>query len=141
MFGALTASAVLHGAGFITPQFPQWLMVGTMVGIGAVTGSRFTNTDVRMLVRYIVPAFGSFAAGLAVTAIAVIALTSLLPLPIAEVVVAFSPGGQDAMMILALALNLDPVYVGAHHVARFAIVSLMLPVLMRRYRPPALPPD
>ena len=94
-----------------------------------------------MLVRYIVPAFGSFAAGLAVTAIAVIALTSLLPLPIAEVVVAFSPGGQDAMMILALALNLDPVYVGAQHVARFAIVSLMLPVLMRRYRPPALPPD
>jgi membrane AbrB-like protein len=140
MFGAMTASAVLHGTGFIVPQFPQWLVVGTMVGVGAVTGSRFTNTNLRVLLRYIVPAFGSFAVGLSIMAIGVFALTRVLPFPIPEVVVAFAPGGQDAMMILALALNLDPVYVGAHHVARFAIVSLTMPLLMRRYQKPG-PPD
>jgi membrane AbrB-like protein len=141
MFGAMTASAILHGGGFVAAQFPNWLVIATMVGVGAVTGSRFANTDLRILARYIVPAFGSFAVGLAVTAIGVAVLTSMLPFPIPEAVVAFAPGGQDAMMILALALNLDPVYVGAHHVARFAIVSLTLPLLMRRYRPPTLPAD
>ena len=34
------------------------------------------------------------------------------PFPIANIVVAFSPGAQDTMMVLALALHLDPVYVG-----------------------------
>ena len=38
--------------------------------------------------------------------------------------VAFSPGAQDTMMVLALALHLDPVYVGAHHVARFLVVTI-----------------
>ena len=31
---------------------------------------------------------------------------------------------QDTMMLLALALHLDPVFVGSHHLARYVIVSL-----------------
>jgi uncharacterized membrane protein AbrB (regulator of aidB expression) len=36
------------------------------------------------------------------------------------------------MMLLALALNLDPVYVGAHHLTRIFFVSLAMPLLARR---------
>ena len=43
-------------------------------------------------------------------------LVEFLSLPLAEVMIAYAPGAVDAMMLLALALNLDPVYVGAHHV-------------------------
>jgi len=46
-------------------------------------------------------------------------------------VIAFSPGAQDTMMVLALALHLDPVYVGAHHLARILFVSLGLPLFVR----------
>jgi uncharacterized membrane protein AbrB (regulator of aidB expression) len=35
-------------------------------------------------------------------------------------------------MLLALALHLDPVYVGAHHVLRIFMVSLMMPLVARR---------
>jgi uncharacterized membrane protein AbrB (regulator of aidB expression) len=31
------------------------------------------------------------------------------------------------MMILAFALHLDPAFVGAHHLARFLYVSVMMP--------------
>ena len=37
------------------------------------------------------------------------------------------------MMILALALHLDPIFVGAHHVARFLMVSAALPVFVRMF--------
>jgi hypothetical protein len=40
------------------------------------------------------------------------------------------------MMLLALALNLDPVYVGAHHLVRIFFVSLAMPLLARRAGPP-----
>jgi len=39
------------------------------------------------------------------------------------------------MMLLALALNLDPVYVGAHHLVRIFFVSLAMPLLARRAAP------
>ena len=35
-------------------------------------------------------------------------------------------------MVLALALNLDPIYVGAHHLVRFLVVSLAIAVAARR---------
>ena len=35
-------------------------------------------------------------------------------------------------MVLALALHLDPVYVGAHHVARFLVVTITVAIAARR---------
>jgi uncharacterized membrane protein AbrB (regulator of aidB expression) len=48
--------------------------------------------------------------------------------------VAFAPGAQDTMMVLALALHLDPVFVGALHLSRFVLVSLLVPFLAQRIR-------
>jgi len=49
--------------------------------------------------------------------------------------IAYAPGAVDAMMLLALALNLDPVYVGAHHLVRIFFVSLTMPLIARRVAP------
>jgi uncharacterized membrane protein AbrB (regulator of aidB expression) len=59
----------------------------------------------------------------------------LLGLRISDVVVAYAPGSIDAMMILALALHLDPVFVGAHHLARVFTVTLALPIIVRTLGP------
>jgi hypothetical protein len=39
---------------------------------------------------------------------------------------AFAPGGLEAMTIMAFALNLDPAYVAAYQVARY--IGLVLPM-------------
>jgi uncharacterized membrane protein AbrB (regulator of aidB expression) len=49
--------------------------------------------------------------------------------------IAYAPGAVDAMMLLALALNLDPVYVGAHHLVRIFFVSLAMPLLAHSAAP------
>ncbi len=72
----------------------------------------------------------------------------MLGLPIPEVMIAYAPGSVDAMMLLALALHLDPIYVGAHHVMRVMFVSLVMPLIARRLarapasvlKPPRMPP-
>jgi uncharacterized membrane protein AbrB (regulator of aidB expression) len=47
----------------------------------------------------------------------------------------------DAMMLLALALNLNPVYVGAHHLMRIFFVLLTMPFVAHWARPKKLPDD
>ena len=37
------------------------------------------------------------------------------------------PGGLDAMTIMAFSLNLDPAYVGAHQMARYIGLALLMP--------------
>ena len=56
---------------------------------------------------------------------------TLLPFRPADVVIAFAPGAQDQMMLLALALTLDPVYVGAHHLSRWLVVTFSLAVFAK----------
>jgi hypothetical protein len=51
---------------------------------------------------------------------------------LADALVAFAPGGLEAMMVLALVLHLDPLYVGLHHLARFLGIGFLLPVLFMR---------
>jgi uncharacterized membrane protein AbrB (regulator of aidB expression) len=64
-------------------------------------------------------------------------VTALVPLPLSDMIVAYAPGAVDAMMILALALHLDPVFVGAHHLTRVLVVSLGLPLLVYYFVSPA----
>jgi hypothetical protein len=132
LFGALAGSALLHGSGLIHAALPWWIGGASVVTLGALVGSRFANTSVRMLVSHLGAAFGSFAVSMAVATAFVVIVARLFSFPIANIVIAFAPGAQDTMMVLALALHLDPVYVGAHHLARFLVVTLAIAVAARR---------
>ena len=110
LFGAMLTSAVLHGSGLIHTVMPWWVANAAMIAMGAITGSRFANTPPRLLLNFIGAAFGSFAVAVAISALFATLLISVLSLRAAEVMIAFAPGSVDAMMLLALALNLDPVY-------------------------------
>jgi hypothetical protein len=132
LFGAMLTSAALHGTGTIHVVMPWWVTNTVMISFGAVTGSRFAGTPLRLLAKFLGAALGSFAVALATTAVFAAGLVGILSLPIGEVMIAFAPGAVDAMMLLALALNLDPVYVGAHHLVRIFFVSLAMPLFARR---------
>ena len=132
MFGAMIASALLHGTGLINARLPWWLSDGAVVTLGALAGARFANTSPRLLLSYLGAALGSFLVAGTVAALFALLVTATLGLRIADVVIAFAPGAQDTMMVLALALKLDPIYVGAHHLLRFLTVSLAVAMAARR---------
>ena len=132
LFGAMLTSAVLHGSGLIHAVMPWWVANTAMVAMGAVTGSRFANMPLRLVVELCCCRFWFVCGGGDNCRGFCSLLISLLSLRVAEVMIAFAPGSVDAMMLLALALNLDPVYVGAHHLTRIFFVSLTMPFIARR---------
>jgi membrane AbrB-like protein len=132
IFGAMAGSGILHGTGLVSAVLPWWIGGAAVIVLGAVVGSRFAGASPRLVVGYLGAAFGSFAVSLTIAGMFVMLVTFLFPFPVANVVVAFSPGAQDTMMVLALALHLDPVFVGAHHVARFLVVTITVAIAARR---------
>ncbi len=134
IFGSMMASALLHGLGYVSAVLPWWVASAAVVGIGAVTGSRFANTSPMTLLRFLAAAVGSFTVAITIATLSVLVLTMLMSIPVGDAVVAFSPGAQDTMMVLALALHLDPVFVGALQISRFLIVSLLVPFMAHRIR-------
>lgn len=131
LFGPMLLSAALHGASIAPGRLPDWMTTASQILIGAWTGARFTGFDWRLLGRTLSATAGSLAISLAVSAVFAGAATLLLAIPFAEALVAFAPGGLEAMTVLAFALGLDPLYVGSHHLARFLAISVGLPFVLR----------
>jgi membrane AbrB-like protein len=135
-FGPMVVSAILHGGGWISVGLPMWIVSISMVGLGAVNGARFANTELRLLLQYLIASLGALVVIVTVMGAFVVAATYLLALPAAGLIASYAPGAVDAMMILAIALHLDPVFVGAHHLARIVVVTVALALGERMIPPP-----
>jgi len=136
MFGAMIGSSLLHGAGLVEGGLPPWVRGIALIGIGALIGARFARMKTRTLLSHVNAALGSFAIAIAISAafVALIALSTQLRF--SDVIVAFAPGAMDAMLALALTLHIDPVFVGAHHLSRFVVVTIATPGIVHLFGRP-----
>jgi membrane AbrB-like protein len=129
IFGAMLGSGILHGMDFVHASPPWWIASGAVMVMGATVGQRFANTPSRLLLAYLGAAVGSFAVAASICTGFAVLVATLTNASVADLVISFAPGAQDTMMVLALSLQIDPVFVGAHQLSRFLTVSLSLPLL------------
>jgi len=99
--------------------------------IGAWIGSRFIGFDWELMHRTLFSALTPFVAAFTLAVLFAILAARLVSVPFAEALAAFAPGGLEAMTMLAFALGLDPMFVGSHHLARFFMIGLALPFVVR----------
>ncbi|WP_262268100.1 AbrB family transcriptional regulator [Microvirga yunnanensis] len=140
LLGATVVSSVSHGAEWVTGVIPPVIATGGLVLIGLFIAERFRNLQRSTLRRALVSALGSFTVGMVVAALFAGAAAWLAGVSFANGLVAFAPGGLEAMTVLALILGLDPLYVGIHHLVRFLGIGLVLPFFigwLQRARPEA----
>lgn len=131
MFGPLLIAAIAHGTGSAPGHPPEFVFVAGQVMIGAWAGSRFHSFRPRDALRMTAPILVALAVTILVAALFAWATARILGMAYGEAMVAFAPGGLEAMTMLALALDLDPLYVGSHHLARFFMISFTLPFFAR----------
>jgi membrane AbrB-like protein len=129
--GAMTASGLLHGSGIVHVSLPSPIVIASFVMTGAMIGSRFVGTNLTLLLRLLRVGLGALAVGAVAAVGCAILVAWLLSLRTGDVVMAYAPGGLEAMTILSFALHLDPAFVGVHHLARFLFVSLAIPIAVR----------
>ncbi len=132
ILGATLASAVLHGSGLVHGTLPPAIQIVVFVLLGAVMGGRVSNVKRRELAALFPLAIGGFVVSMAVAFAFAWPAAWLAGVPYATAMAAFAPGGLEAMAMLAFAMGLDPLYVGAHHLARFMLLGLAMPLIVAR---------
>jgi len=130
LLGATLVSSVSHGTEFVTGVIPPVIATGGLVLIGLFIAERFRNIQRSTLRRAFVAGLGSFGIGMGVAVIFAALAAWLAGVSFANSLVAFAPGGLEAMTVLALILGLDPLYVGIHHLVRFLGIGLVLPFII-----------
>jgi membrane AbrB-like protein len=131
IFGSMLASGFIHGTGIATGRVPFEITLVGQIMIGAWAGSRFAGFDWALFGRTIVASTLAIGTSLAVTLIFATFASKFLGMPFGATLIAYAPGGLEAMVVLALGLGIDPLFVSAHHFSRYFLINLTLPFLIR----------
>jgi len=131
MFGAIFAGGLLFGTGTVTTGLPEWMMLPGFLVIGAIVGSTFQGTTRSQFLETLVAAGGTIAVGCIVSLAIAVPMAQVAQISLAQMWLAYAPGGVDAMAVLALAIGLEPAFVAAHHLARFIGLAMFLPFWFR----------
>ena len=92
-------------------------------------GLRFKGISFSELRAAFNDGFAGFVIAMVIAIIGAVATSAVAGLPLALTLLAFAPGGLEAMTIMAFALNLDPAYVAAHQVARYIGMVILMPAV------------
>lgn len=133
LFGGMITAAVLHLSAGLPGQIPPVILITCQIVLGCFIGLRFYGTDLNFLRKALVPSFGAFLIAVCISGLGALVVAWGLHLPPGQVLVAFAPGGIEAMTILAFVLGLDPAFVATHQLARFLGISLLLPLISKFY--------
>ncbi len=113
------------------PPPPAATFVAFLV-MGILIGSRFVGQNLAGLRRDLLAGLWVTGTNVVVTLLAIGLSLSLVGLSPALLIVAFAPGGVEAMAAIAVTLGLDPAFVAAHHVMRLLVLTVLIPLLLSR---------
>lgn len=141
LLGGMVAAGGLHMSGMVVGQPPAVISAVAMLLVGIFAGTRFSTLSAALFRSLLMPSLAVFFVTAFVSAALAVVTAYAVGLPLALVLVAYAPGGLEAMVMLGLALGLDPLYVSAHHIARFVMIAAAVPLLVRRANRRETPPE
>jgi membrane AbrB-like protein len=129
ILGAALASAALGFGDVIHGGAPDSILIPANIILGVMIALRFKGISLPELRSALGDGFAGFAIAMVIAVAGALFTSQIAGLPLALTLLAFAPGGLEAMTIMAFALNLDPAYVAAHQVARYIGLVLLMPVV------------
>ncbi len=131
ILGPMILTAILSLSGIITTRPPAEIIWAAQFFIGMAVGARYSGITLREL-RVDVGAGVAYAlilSGISILFIEVIRALDLAPG--LDAFLAFLPGGQSEMVVMAIIAGADLAYVVAHHLVRMVLVIALAPVAGR----------
>lgn len=132
LIGAMLVSTAGHLTGIVEGAMPGWLAVPAFLIMGAMIGARFSGVTPAMLKQSLFAGVGVTVIAMTLAGMCAVVVIGMFDLPAGQVLIAFMPGGVEAMIAMAVILDADPTFVAAHHVARLFMLTFLVPLMLGR---------
>ena len=134
ILGPLIVAAALALAGFLQHRPPAEAIWAAQFFIGMTVGVKYTGITMAEIRRDLAAGLGFCGILIVLTVIFVEGVYAAGLAPGMEALLAFAPGGQAELTVLALIVGADVAFVIAHHVLRIFVVILGAPLFARLFR-------
>ncbi|WP_147108773.1 AbrB family transcriptional regulator [Tateyamaria sp. syn59] len=134
ILGPLIVAAALALTGLLQHRPPAEAIWAAQFFIGMTVGVKYTGITVAEIRRDLAAGLGFCVILIILTVIFVEGVYTAGLAPGMEALLAFAPGGQAELTVLALIVGADVAFVIAHHVLRIFVVILGAPLFARLFR-------
>ena len=134
ILGPLILAAAFALAGILQHRPPAEAIWAAQFFIGMSVGTKYTGITLVEVRTYVTAALGFCVVLLLLTVVFAEVIHVLDLAPAMETILAFAPGGQAELTVLALIVGADMAFVVAHHVLRIFVVILGAPIFARLFR-------
>ena len=133
ILGPLLLAAVLALAGILQHRPPAEAIWAAQFFIGMGVGCKYAGVTMLEVRRDVTAGLGFCVLLLILTVIFAEGIHLAGLAPVRETILAFAPGGQAELTVLALIVGADMAFVVAHHVLRIFVVILGAPLFARLF--------
>lgn len=132
LIGPMLVSIALHSTGYITTTVPDEFLKFVQVVFGTIIGFTFRGVKVQTVVKTLISTLGHFLIMAVISAIFIIIAYFSFDFPIISTLLAFSPGGQAEINLIAILVVANVPYITLHHIVRLFIVMNIAPIFAKR---------
>ncbi len=141
ILGPMIVATALSLAGIIHFRPPKEAILIAQFLIGTGLGVQFVGITIRELRNFVFAGIGYVALLWLVAAAFIFWLVPVGPHSATDAMLAFSPGGQAEMTVLAIIVGADLGFVIAHHITRIVCVIIGAPLFVQIFKKLSKPED
>lgn len=124
LVGPMILSGIAHASGLTSAKVPVEVMVFAQVTLGIMLGAQFRGVTWKEFSTTMVWGIAFSLILVVLTGLVAVGVSRLTGFDSTSVLLAYAPGGQTELNLLAYILGLDVAYTALHHLVRLAIVIL-----------------
>ena len=127
---ALFFCAGLHLSGVTHFQVPAYITNLIQVFIGINVGARFIGTTPKQLTYVMLAAMAVVTIQISIAYGSAMLVANYTDLNLLALILAYSPGGLAEMSMIAVAMGIEVIFIGLHHLIRVLLALFMGPLLL-----------
>lgn len=132
LIGPMIVSIVLYSSGFVHTHIPDELLKSIQIIFGTIIGFTFKNVDLKTIFKTLVATLGHFIILLILCTIFIFIIYHFMDFEALDILLAFGPGGQTEINLIAILVGANLPYITLHHIVRLFIVMNIAPIIAKR---------
>ncbi len=132
LIGALLVSSAAHLTDAVPGAMPVEVAAAGFVAIGTLIGCRFAAISPKALRQSLAAGLVSTMVTVTLAALFAVPAAWFILMPVAHVLIAFSPGGLETMIAMGALIGANPGFVAACHVGRLLLLTIIMPLFLAR---------
>lgn len=134
LIGPMILSIAVHSTGLISTSVPDEFLKFVQVVFGTIIGFTFRGVKLKTVIKTLIATLGHFIILVLISSLFIIIAYYSFGFPLLSTLLAFSPGGQAEINLIAILVAANVPYITLHHIVRLFIVMNLAPIFAKKFK-------